>query len=116
MASWRNGSCSVRVDPDPGLTVWMEGIHNQEGRLFRRTCRDRVLGTHHVSVETRDVVLKKQRVGFLASLLPTDGGGTRAPGLIIWPLLLSWKVVGDTWRPWKVLDVSGALVLTITSV
>jgi len=59
-ASWRNGSCSVRVDPGPGLTVWMEGIHNQEGRLFSRTCEDRVLGTHHVSVETRDMVLKKQ--------------------------------------------------------
>lgn len=88
-ASWRNGSCSVRVDPGPCLTVWMEGIHNQEGRLFSRTCEDRVLGTHHVSVETRDMVLKKQRVGFLASLLPTDRGGTRTSGLIIWSLLLS---------------------------
>ncbi|MXQ94183.1 hypothetical protein E5288_WYG010394 [Bos mutus] len=47
-ASWRNGSCSVRVDPGPCLTVWMEGIHNQEGRLFSRTCEDRVLGTHHI--------------------------------------------------------------------
>ncbi|KAI4585277.1 hypothetical protein MJG53_006811 [Ovis ammon polii x Ovis aries] len=48
MASWRNGSCSVRADPDPGLTMWMEGLRNQEGRLFRRTYRDQVLGTHHI--------------------------------------------------------------------
>lgn len=73
MASWRNGSCSVRADPDPGLTMWMEGLRNQEGRLFRRTYRDQVLGTHHVSVETRDMVLKTEG-RFLAHFSPLTRG------------------------------------------